>query len=110
MMTNSFNVSAGIAILSLMCYGAVSVHGVETAVNLGTAEDFAILAKWGVFTTGACFITGDVGTYSEVSWEFDISSLVEGNLYSSDPDYYSSIPTKMKTAIIDMEMAFNDEN
>ena len=39
-MTNSFNVSAGIAILSLMFCGSVSVHGLETAVNLGTAEDF----------------------------------------------------------------------
>ena len=60
--TNSFNVSAGIAILSLIFCGAVSVHGLETAVNLGIAEDFVILTETGVTTTAGGFIMGDIGT------------------------------------------------
>ena len=93
LMTNNFNVSAGIAILSLIYFGAVSVHGLETAVNLGTAEDFAILTKSGVTTTGDSFITGDIGTSPAAAsfltgfyltldistTSFPISSLVEGN-------------------------------
>ena len=117
MMTNSFNVSAGIAILSLMCYGAVSVHGVETAVNLGTAEDFAILTKTGVTTTGVTFITGDIGTspidagaitgfgliLDSSTTSFSTSSLVEGKVYASD--YTIPTPAKLTTAIGDLGTA-----
>ena len=117
MMTNSFNVSAGIALLSLMCFGAVSVHGVETAVNLGTAEDFAILTKTGVTTTGVTFITGDIGTspidaasitgfdliLDSSTTSFSTSSLVEGKVYASD--YTVPTPAKLTTAIGDLGTA-----
>jgi len=117
-MTNSFNVSAGIAILSLMFFGAVSVHGLET-VNLGTAEDFAILTKTGVTTTAGGFIKGDIGTSPieaaaltgfglilDSSNTFSTSVLVDGNLYGAD--YATPTPTKLITAISDMETAFVD--
>jgi len=117
-MTNIFNVSAGIAILSLMFCGAVSVHGLET-VNLGTAEDFAILTKTGVTTTAGGFITGDIGTSPiastaltgfglvlDSSTTFSTSSLVEGHIYAAS--YSTPTPSKMTTAISDMETAFVD--
>ena len=110
--------SARIAIISLMFCGAVSVHGLEI-VNLGTAEDFAILTKTGVTTTGGGFITGDIGTSPitaaaltgfdlvlDISTTFSTSSLVEGNIYGSD--YTSPTPAKLTTAISDMETAFVD--
>jgi len=118
-MTNSFNVSAGIAILSLIFCGAVSVHGLEPAVNLGTVEDFVILTKTGVTTTAGGFITGDIRTSPitaaaltgfdqilDISTTFSTSPLVEGNIYGSD--YTSPTPAKLTTAISDMETAFVD--
>jgi len=118
-MTNNFNVSAGIAILSLMFFGAVSVHGLETAVNLGTAEDFVILTKTGVTTTAGGFIKGDIGTSPiaataltgfglilDSSNTFSTSVLVDGNLYGAD--YATPTPSKLLTAISDMETAFVD--
>jgi len=117
-MTNSFNVSAGIAILSLMLCGAVSGHGLET-VNLNTAEDFVILTKTGVTTTGNSFMTGDIGTSPiaataltgfglvlDSSTTYSTSSLVEGHLYAAD--YTAPTPSKLTTAISDMETAFVD--
>ena len=117
-MTNNFNVSARIAMLSLF-FGAVSVHGLETAVNLGTAEDFVILTKTGVTTTAGGFIKGDIGTSPivaaaltgfglvlDISTTFSTSSLVEGNIYGAD--YTSPTPAKLTTAISDMETAFVD--
>ena len=118
-MTNIFNVSAGIAILSLMLCGAVSVHGLEEAVNLGTADDFAILTKTGVTTTGVSSITGDIGTSPiaataltgfdlvlDPTTTFSTSSLVEGKVYAAS--YTAPTPSKMTTAISDMEAAFVD--
>ena len=115
-MTNSFNVSAGIAILSLMFCGAVSVHGIET-VNLGTTADFLILTKTGVTTTAGGFITSDIGISPiaaaaltgfglvlDSSATFSTSSLVEGHLYGAD--YSTPTSSKLTTAISDMETAF----
>ena len=68
-----------------------------TPVELGTAGDFAILAKSGVSTVPASAITGDVGvspaaaTYitgfsltMDTTNEFATSAQVTGKLYSSD--------------------------
>ena len=38
------------------------MHGFETAVNLGTEEDFVILTKTGVTTAAGSSITDDIGT------------------------------------------------
>ncbi len=89
------------------------------AVNLGTSGDFVILAKTGISTTGVTSITGDIGasavaaTYitgfdliMDPSGTFSTSSLVTGNIYAAD--YTDPTPTKMITAISDMETAYTD--
>jgi hypothetical protein len=88
-------------------------------VNLGTSGNFAILAKTGISTTGTTLITGDIGvspaaaTYitgfgliMDASGTFSTSSLVVGNQYAAD--YTGPTPTKMTTAISDMETAYTD--
>jgi Ice-binding-like len=88
-------------------------------VNLGTAGDFAVLAKTGSSTTGTTAIVGDIGispaaaTYitgfgliMDASGTFSISTLVTGNVYASD--YTDPTPTKMTTAIGDMQTAYTD--
>jgi hypothetical protein len=88
-------------------------------VNLGTAGNFAILAKTGVSTTGTTVVVGDIGlspaaaTYitgfgliMDASGTFSTSSLVVGNVYAAD--YTDPTPTKMTTAVSDMETAYTN--
>lgn len=86
-------------------------------VDLGTAGEFAILAKSGISTVPPSVITGDVAvspaaaTYltgftltADASSEFSTSAQVTGNLYASD--YASPTPSRLTTAVSDMEIAF----
>jgi hypothetical protein len=89
----------------------------QSAVDLGTAGDFVILSKAGISTTGTTLITGDIGVspidqtaltgFSETmdsTNEFSTSAYVVGELYAAD--YLGSTPTKMTTAVSDMETAY----
>ena len=88
-------------------------------VNLGTAGDFAILAKSGVSTVPDSVITGDVGVspisqdamtgFSLTSYPegtFTSSTQVTGKLYAAND--IAPTPVKMTTAIGDMEIAYTD--
>ncbi|MBN1661967.1 MAG: Ig-like domain-containing protein [Deltaproteobacteria bacterium] len=89
------------------------------AVDLGTAADFAILAKSGITTTGVTLITGDIGVSPidstamtgfgeamDASGQFSTSPLVVGKLYASD--YGVPTPAKMTAAISDLHTAYLD--
>jgi hypothetical protein len=91
----------------------------RSAVFLGTAGNFAILAKTGVSTTGATNVVGDIGlspaaaTFvtgfgltADPSNEFSTSSLVTGRIYAAD--YTPPTPAIMTAAISDMEIAYTD--
>lgn len=88
-------------------------------VNLGTAEDFVILSKTGISSTGTTQITGDIGVspvaaayltgfglIMDTSGTFSTSSLITGKAYAAD--YTSPTPTKMTMAVGDMETAYTD--
>ena len=107
-------------VVSILMIGAVSA--VQSTVNLGTAGNFVILAKTGVSTTGTTLIIGDIGVSpidstaitgfgltADVSNTFSTSPLVTGKIYAADyigpPD---STPTKMTTAVGDMQTAYTD--
>lgn len=88
-------------------------------IDLRSAGDFVLLAKSGVSTTGTTSIVGDVGVspidstgitgfdlVMDASNEFSTSSLVTGKLYAAD--YAAPTPTRMTTAIGDMETAYVD--
>ncbi|MFU8802345.1 MAG: ice-binding family protein [Bradymonadaceae bacterium] len=88
-------------------------------VDLGTAGDFAILAKSGISTVPASAITGDIGvspvaaTYitgfsliADASNTFSTSTQVTGEVFAAD--YTPPTPSKMTTAVSDMEIAFTD--
>jgi len=90
-------------------------------VNLGTAGDYAILSKSGVTTTGVTSISGNVGTSPIAATAITGFGLIMDptNLYSTSPvvvgggkiyaaSYTSPTPSKMTTAISDMETAFAD--
>jgi hypothetical protein len=88
-------------------------------VLLGSAEEFVLLSKSGISTTGTTAIVGNLGIspvaqtyftgFSEAldpSNEFATSSVVTGKLYAAD--MAPPTPSKMTTAISDMEIAFTD--
>lgn len=92
-----------------------------TAVNLGTAGDFAILTKSGVSTTGVTSITGDVGVspaaataltgfglIMDTNGQSSHTPIISGKAYAAD--YAAPTPAKMTTAVSDMETAFTTAN
>ncbi|MDR3628415.1 MAG: ice-binding family protein [Ignavibacteriaceae bacterium] len=100
-------------------HGVVMPQSSPATVNLRSAGDFVILAKTGISTTGTTAITGDIGisptaaTYitgfgliMDASGTYSTSSVITGKVYASD--YTSPTPTKMTTAINDMQTAYTD--
>ena len=98
---------------------ASAVFAAQSAVNLGTAGNFAVLAKSGISTTGTTSIVGDIGVSPidstaitgfglilDPSTQFATSSIVTGKVYAAD--YSPPTPTVMTTAIGDMETAYTD--
>lgn len=97
---------------SIFCDGPATV-------NLGTSENFVVLAKTGVSTTGTTEVLGDIGlspaasTYitgfdliMDPSGTFSTSSLVTGNIYAAD--YAAPTPAILTTAVSDMQTAYTD--
>lgn len=94
-------------------------NGGGDALDLGKAASFAILAKSGVSTVPTSAVTGDVGLSPaaassitgfsltmDATDEFSTGPQVTGKIYSAD--YTPPTPSKMTTAIGDMELAFTD--
>lgn len=104
----------------LVITGPMSVHaGGEANVTLGTAGNFAILAKTGISTTGTTFIVGDIGVSPAASTyltgfglilpsagAFATSALVSGKVYA--PGYADPTSSNLTTAVHDMETAYTD--
>jgi hypothetical protein len=89
-----------------------------SAVNLGTAGNYVILAKSAVSTTGATTVVGDIGlspaaasfvtgfALSAPPTTFTTSALVTGKIWASD--YNPSTPADLTTAVLDMQTAYTD--
>lgn len=97
----------------------VASQSYASPIDLGTAGNFAILAKSGISTTSGTTIVGDIGVspiaataitgfglIMDPSGTFSTSSLVTGKVYAAD--YAPPTPTYMITAIGDMETAYTD--
>ena len=88
-------------------------------VSLGTANNFAILAKSGISTVPTSAVTGNIGvspaaaTYitgfsltMDFTNVFSTSPQVTGRVYAAD--YAPPTPSNMTAAVGDMELAFTD--
>ena len=88
-------------------------------VNLGTAGNYAILAKSGISSVPNSVITGNIAVSPIASTaitgfsltldatnEFSTSTQVIGKAYA--PDYASPTPSNLTTAVGDMETAYTD--
>ena len=108
-----------IAVSFIGCEAGITSTGIGTsAVDLRTAENYAILAKTGVSTAPSSVITGHVGlspaaeTYLTGFSQTDvpasgyaISAQVAGHLYAADMT--SPTPSNLTTAVADMQTAYN---
>jgi hypothetical protein len=88
-------------------------------VDLGTAADFVILSKSGISNVPDSAITGNIGVSPidstaitgwpltmDVSLSFSTTPTIIGKVYAAD--YADPTPTKLTTAISDMETAYVD--
>lgn len=100
-------------------YTTGSTLGPGLPVRLGTAGDFAMLAKSAISTVPTSAVTGDVGVspaaatfitgFSLVAHSTNVyatSTQVTGKVYAAN--YAVPTPANMTTAISDMETAFTD--
>ena len=114
---NHFSLIITIALICLMA--TVMIPGITgaSAVNLGSAGNYAVLTKTGISTTGTTTINGDIGVSPiaatsitgfglkmDPSNRFSRSSLVNGGVYAAN--YAPPTPATMTTAISDMEAAY----
>ena len=129
MKTNTINLSTALSRLTLFLGTILAVifltanssmpQSSPTPVNLGTAGNYVILSKTGISTTGTTNVTGDIGLspaaasyitgfglIMDASGTFSSSSLITGNVYASN--YTSPTPTRMTTAVSDMQTAYTD--
>ncbi len=115
----SFPRSWIIGLAVVLVFGCPVAKAAQAPVELGSAASFVILAKAGISTTGTTAIGGDIGVSPIDSTaitgfglildslgQFSTSSLVNGRIYAVD--YAVPTPTKMSTAVSDMEIAFTD--
>jgi hypothetical protein len=104
--------------LNVMTYTILFESSI-TPVNLGTADDFVILAETGISSETSSVITGNIGvspaaaTYItgfslilDSTGTFSTSSQIVGQVYASD--YTSPTPSNLTTAISDMRTAYID--
>ena len=93
---------------------ALTAIGGPAPVNLGTAGNFAILAKSGISTVPTSAVTGDMGVSPiaatamtgfslilDSTGTFSTSSQVTGKAYAAD--YTSPTPSNLTTAVSNME-------
>ncbi len=108
-----------IAVSFIGCEAGITSTGIGTsAVDLGTAGNYAILAKTGVSTNPSSAITGDVGLspaartyltgFSDTLFAdgtYSTSLQVTGKLYAANMT--SPTPSNLTTAVADMETAYD---
>ena len=106
--------------VALICLMTVAlIHGVDgaSAVDLGSAGNYAILAKSGITTTGATTINGNIGVSpiaaasmtgfalsQDASNQFSTSPQVVGRVYAAN--YAPPTPASLTTAVSNMEAAY----
>ncbi|KAK4698228.1 hypothetical protein P7C70_g8054, partial [Phenoliferia sp. Uapishka_3] len=106
-------------LLAFLALSSVAFAAGPAPVNLGTAGNYAILAKTGVSTVPQSSITGDLGaspvaktyytgfsTTDSETGTYATSQQVNGRLYAANDA--SPTPSVLTTAVSDMQTAFTD--
>jgi hypothetical protein len=102
--------------MSTMLTGLTAI---QEPVHLGTAADYAILAKTAISTTSGTHVLGDLGIspnalsdvegfsqFLDSSGQFAISAMVTGQIYAADMG--GATETRLTIAVGDMQTAYTD--
>jgi hypothetical protein len=112
-MNPAIALSAGLLVL-----GLPAVSSAATAVNLGNAGYFSILAKSGISSTGASHVVGSMGvspiagtaitgfSLVKTTPTYSKSPLVTGKIYAAN--YAAPTPAHLTVEIGDMQKAYTD--
>lgn len=119
LMTKKFFVTRLFTMLMIALIMTGITYSQQAPVNLGTAGNFAILAKSGISTVPSSAITGDIGVSPidqtaitgfslilDPSGVFATSIQVTGNVYAAN--FADPTPFNLTTTVADMETAYND--
>ncbi|MGD0080836.1 MAG: ice-binding family protein [Methanoregula sp.] len=114
-----FSIVVTVALVCLMTVAIIPGVNGASAVYLGSAGNYAILAESGITTTGTTMIIGNIGVSPiastaiagfgltlDPSRQYSKSSLVTGDVYAAD--YSFPTPALLTTAVSDMETAYTD--
>ncbi|MGA3179804.1 MAG: ice-binding family protein [Verrucomicrobiota bacterium] len=114
---NAWNCILGLAV-AVICPHPDATAG-RQPLNLGTAGNYAILAKSGISTVPPSAVTGDLGVSPigataitafslilDSSGAFSTSSQITGKVYAAD--YAVPTPVNLTTAVSDMQTAYTD--
>lgn len=114
-----FSIVFTVTLICLMIAAVIPGVNGATAVDLGAAGNYAILAKTGISTTGTTSINGNIGVSPIVataitgfglsmdpSNQFSRSSLVKGGVYAAN--YAPPTPASMTAAVSAMEAAYTN--
>lgn len=117
--SNSVSVVASVSFALSLVVPLSALAASPAAVDLGTAGNYAILAKTGVSTTGATSVVGNIGLSPAAAsyitgfaltlpaaGAYSTSALVTGNVYA--PGYADPTPANLTTAVLDMQNAYTD--
>lgn len=112
-------VDGGLTANSVVTVEETPIPIVTEPVNLGTAANYAILAKTGISTVPDSAITGDIGVSpieaaaitgfsltADATNVFATSPQITGNVYAAD--YAAPTGENLTTAVGDMETAYTD--
>jgi len=108
-----------VALVCLIAAAIIPVVNAASAVDLGSAGNYAILSKSGISTTGTTTINGNIGVSPidataitgfglamDSSNQFSRSSLVSGGVYAAN--YAPPTPATMTSAVSAMEAAYTN--
>ena len=108
-----------VAAVALSVTTALAATGLTAPVRLGTAGNFAILAKSGISSVPQSVVTGDIGVSpitaaaitgfslrADATNVYSTSAQVTGKVYAAN--YASPTPTVLGTAVGDMMAAYSD--
>jgi hypothetical protein len=104
----------------LLLSAALANAAVETPVDLGTASNYAILAKSGISTVPTSAITGDIGVspiaataitgfglaLDSSTRQFSTASQIRGQAHAAD--YGGNVAAELTVAVLDMQAAYTD--
>jgi hypothetical protein len=124
MHTFESNTKQSVKFMAVLLTAMVGSTGLANAagpdpVDLGAANNFAILAKSGITTTGITSVTGNIGVSPiaatamtgfglslDSAGQFSTSQLVNGKVYAAD--YAVPTPAEQTKAVLNMEAAYTD--